>query len=268
MTDRSLLTWREGNVMRVRMNRPANRNALNLATCEELLSVFSGLRASETDVGVVVLDAEGPCFCAGADLKERKGKPADWIRGRRLAAFDAYQALERCPIPVIALVHGPVIGSGAEIGMACDFMIAAEGAYFQFPETTWGTVGATQRLQRIVGKRRAKDLLFTGRTMSSSEALGLGLVARVVNDANLQAVGMETAKTIASAPALTMRLTKQAIDLGEEVPLDTGIRIELAAIDRNLAGGEWRAGLDRFSSARDEERGVQAMPKRNEGDSR
>ena len=116
-----------------------------------------------------------------------------------------------------------------------------------FPEPLWGTVGATQRLQRVVGKRRAKELLFTGRTMPAEEALGLGLVARLVADAAAEAEAV--AATIAAAPPLAMALTKQAVELGEEVPLATGVRIELAQIERLLADGSWRKGIDQFAQA-------------------
>ena len=125
-------------------------------------------------------DAAGPVFCAGADLKERQGKDEAWVRQRRLASFAAYEAIERCSKPVVAIVQGPAIGSGGEIAMACDFIVASDFVTFRFPEPQWGTVGATQRLQRVIGKRRAKELLFTGRTMPVEEAYALGLVARVV----------------------------------------------------------------------------------------
>ena len=105
-------------------------------------------------------------------------------------------------------------------------------------------LGATQRLQRAIGKRRAKELLFTGRTMGVDEAYALGLVARVVDD--VAAVADEVAAGIAKAPGLAMALTKQAVDLGEEVALSTGVRIELAAIERVLAEGGWRQGVEAF----------------------
>ncbi len=129
--------------------------------------------------------------------------------------------------------------------MACDFILASRKASFRFPEPQWGTVGATQRLQRVIGKRRAKELLFTGRAMPVDEAYGLGLIARIAED--VAAVANDIAAQIAKAPALAMALTKQAVDLGEEVALSTGIRIELAQIERILADGEWRKGIENFS---------------------
>ena len=215
--------------------------------CHSLTAAFEALDADDT-VRVVLLDADGPVFCAGADMKERVGHDEAWVRARRLAAFRAYDTIERCRKPVVALLQGPVVGSGGEIALCCDFALATAAATWRFPEPQWGTVGATQRLQRAIGKRRAKDLLYTGRAMPAEEALATGLVARLVAADTLDATGSEVAAAIAKAPPLAMALTKQAVDLGEEVALATGIRIELAAIERNLAEGDWRKGLDAFAA--------------------
>lgn len=234
-------------IARVTLARAEARNALNLAMCHALTAAFEALDADGA-VRVVLLDAEGPVFCAGADMKERVGHDEAWVRARRLAAFRAYDTIERCRKPVIALLQGPVVGSGGEIALCCDFALATAAATWRFPEPQWGTVGATQRLQRAIGKRRAKDLLYTGRAMPAEEALATGLVARLVAADTLEAAGAEVAAAIAKAPPLAMALTKQAVDLGEEVALATGIRIELAAIERNLAEGDWRKGLNDFAA--------------------
>ncbi len=235
-----------GGVASVALARPDARNAVDLPMCLRLRSVFDELDADE-DLRVVLLSAQGPSFCAGADLKERVGKDAAWVRRRRVASFAAYAAIERCRRPVIALVHGPVVGSGGEITLAADFAIAAADTSFRFPEPHWGTVGATQRLQRAIGKRRAKELLFTNRPLPAAEALDLGLVNRVVPPDELAETGAEIARTIAKAPPLAMALTKRSVDLGGETDLDRGIRIEMAAIEQCLADGGWRDGVDSFT---------------------
>lgn len=239
-----VLLQRDGAIARVTLNRAQARNALNLPMCLALREAFTALDA-DTNVHVVLLDAAGPVFCAGADLKERQGKDEAWVRSRRLASFAAYETIEKCSKPVVAVVDGPVVGSGGEIAMACDFIVASPAASFRFPEPQWGTVGATQRLQRVIGKRRAKELLFTGRTMPVDEAYGLGLVARIADPVGPAAD--EIAQAIAKAPPLAMALTKQAVDLGEEVALATGIRIEMAQIERVLADGGWRRGIENFA---------------------
>jgi len=245
-TETPVLLAIDNGIARVTLNRPDKRNALNLAMCHALSSTFARLDADD-DVRVVVLDAAGEVFCAGADLKERQGKDEAWVLQRRLAGFAAYDAIGRCRRPVFALTQGPVVGSGGEIAMSCDFIVASTRTTFKFPEPQWGTVGATQRLQRVIGKRRAKELLFTGRVMPAEEAYGLGLVARLVQPEELAATGKATAEAIAAASPLAMMLTKQAVDLGEETDLGTGIRIELAAIERCLADGGWRDGIAAFA---------------------
>ncbi|MET0456039.1 MAG: enoyl-CoA hydratase/isomerase family protein [Mycobacterium sp.] len=244
----SLDVVHEGPTVHVVLNRPAARNAVDLALCTSLRDVFAALDA-DPDVRVVLVSGRGPSFCAGADLKERKGKDAAWVRRRRLASFAAYAAIEACSKPVISLLHGSVVGSGGEIAMASDFAVGSSDTNFRFPEAHWGTVGATQRLQRVIGKRRAKELLFTNRVMPAEEAERVGLLVRVVPPDALMATGRAMAEKIAAAPPLSMALTKRAIDLGSETDLDRGIRIEMSAIEQNLAGGEWRTGVDGFLAA-------------------
>ncbi|GAA4231826.1 enoyl-CoA hydratase [Actinomadura meridiana] len=251
--DEPVLVREADGVAHVVLNRPEARNALNLPMCHGLSEAFTRLDADDS-VGTVLLRANGPAFCAGADLKERDGRDENWVRARRIASFAAYEAIERCSKPVVALVHGAVVGSGGEMAMSCDFIVAADDATFRFPEAHWGTVGATQRLQRVIGKRRAKELLFTSRVMPVDEAADVGLVARTVPAAELLAAGEKIAATIAGAPRLAMALTKQAIDLGSETDLAKGIRIEMSAIERCLADGGWRGGVEDFAAAMRESR--------------
>jgi enoyl-CoA hydratase/carnithine racemase len=234
-------------VATVELARPEARNAVDLPMCEQLRAAFDRIDADDS-VHVVLVAAQGPVFCAGADLTERTGKDAAWVRRRRVASFAAYAAIEACRRPVVALLQGAVVGSGGEITLAADFALAADDVSFRFPEPHWGTVGATQRLQRAIGKRRAKELLFTNRRMAGPEALELGLVSTLVPATALASAGLETARTIAAAPPTALSLTKRAIDLGAETDLDRGIRIEMAAIEQNLATGDWRAGVDRFTT--------------------
>ncbi|WP_020501637.1 enoyl-CoA hydratase/isomerase family protein [Sciscionella marina] len=241
-----VLVHRNAGVAEVRLNRPRARNAVNLPMCLALRDTFAELDADE-DVHLVLVRAEGPVFCAGADLKERKGKNESWVRRRRIASFAAYEAIERCAKPVLAAVDGPVVGSGGEIAMSCDFVLASTAASFRFPEPHWGTVGATQRLPRVIGARRAKELLFTGRVLGAAEAERLGLVTRLAPEADFEELVHETVQAIRAAPPLALRLTKQSVDLGAETELSTGIRIEMTAIERNLADGGWRRGVEEFA---------------------
>jgi enoyl-CoA hydratase len=224
-----------GAVATIALNRPEARNALNFEMCEALLAATKS--AIDDDARVVFIRGAGPAFCGGADLKERQGKSEQWIRERRLKAFAAYEALEALPMPCIALVHGAAIGSGVEIAGACDFIVATPEATFRTPEAQRGTVGATQRLPRILGKRLAKDLMFTGRALTAEEAREAGFVSRVAAD--LDAVALEIGAAILKAPPHALRLAKRAIDTGIERDPQGAKQVEIAAIEEQLAAGQW-----------------------------
>jgi enoyl-CoA hydratase len=225
---------REG-VATIALNRPEARNALNLEMCEALFSFTKRILIEEAKL--VFIRGNGPVFCGGADVKERTGKSEQWVRERRLKAFAAYEALEALAMPCIALVHGAAIGSGCEIAAACDFIVATPEAIFRTPEAQRGTVGATQRLPRILGKRLAKDLMFTGRDLSAEEARQAGLVTRVVSDLEVSATELEA--TILKASPLAMRLAKRSIDQGIELDPKGAREVEIAAIEEQLASGQW-----------------------------
>jgi enoyl-CoA hydratase len=228
---------REG-VATITLNRPEARNAVNLALCEALLDAAQRAAADES-VRVVVVRANGPAFCAGADLKEREGMNEAQVRERRARAFAAYAALEALPMPSIAVVHGPAVGSGCEIAAACDFIVATPEATFRTPEAVRGTVGATQRLPRVLGKRLAKDLMFTGRALSAHEAMLAGLVARIVEPSDLEKVLLEITTGIVKAPPQSLRLAKRAIDRGVELDPKGALAAEIEAIEAQLASGQW-----------------------------
>jgi enoyl-CoA hydratase len=218
-------------VATVTLNRPEVRNALNLEMCDELLRITKSL-----DAKLVFVRGNGPVFCGGADLNERKGKSEEWVRERRMRAFAAYAALEALPMPCVALVHGAAIGSGVEIAAACDFIVATPEATFRTPEAQRGTVGATQRLPRILGKRLAKDLMFTGRSLTAAEALANGFVSRV---GDLEEQKKIIAEAILKAPPLALKLAKRTIDRGIELDPKGALQAELEAIEEQLASGQW-----------------------------
>ena len=140
-------------------------------------------------------------------------------------------------MPCIAVLEGPAVGSGCEIAGACDFIVATPAASFRTPEALRGTVGATQRLPRILGKRLAKDLMFTGRTLSAEEALRAGLVARVVS--NLEDEMKAISENIAKAPPHAMRVAKRCIDRGVELDPAGALALEIEAIEEQLQSGNW-----------------------------
>lgn len=236
---------REGAVATLWLARPDSRNALNLAMCRELTLACEALQADDA-VRVVVVRGEGVAFCAGADLKERQGMSAAEMVARRVEGFTAYAALEAMGKPVFAAVHGPAFGSGCEIAAACDFVLATTAAAFKYPEVGWGTVGATQRLPRIVGRRMAKELLFTGRTVDAAEAKALGLVNHVYPPEEFEARIAETAERIAAAQPVTVALTKRSIDQGLETTREGAMAVELLAIQENLRQSDWQKAIAGF----------------------
>ena len=225
-------------VATITLNRPESRNALDLAMCDGLIG-SARTAAADADLKLVIVRAAGPVFCAGADLKERQGMTEAQVRARRLKGFAAYEALEALPMPVIAVVRGAVVGSGCEIAAACDFIVATPDVTFRTPEALRGTVGATQRLPRVLGKRLAKDMMFTGRALTAEEAARAGLVSRVVPDADLEAVLAQIARSIVGAPQAALRLAKRTIDRGIELDPRGALQAEIDAIEEQLAAGSW-----------------------------
>ena len=227
-----------GGVATLTLNRPESRNALNLEMCDRLISIAQEVK-SDKDIRLVLVGANGPVFCAGADLKERQGMSEAQVRERRMKGFAAYAALESLPMPAIAVVQGPVVGSGCEIAAACDFIVATPDASFRTPEALRGTVGATQRLPRVLGKRLAKDLMFTGRVLSAEEAKVAGLVSRLVPAAELEEMLLRMTAEILKAPQGALRLAKRCIDRGVELDPQGALDTEIAAIEEQLAAGSW-----------------------------
>lgn len=226
----------QNGIATITLNRAEARNALNLRMCEDLRNAAVAA-AQDSAVKVVFVRGSGSVFCAGADVKERTGMTEGEVRSRRMKGFAAYEALEALPMPAIAVVQGAALGSGVEIAAACDFIVAAPDAVFGTPEAQRGTVGATQRLPRVLGKRLAKDLMFTGRRLTAEEARVAGFVSRI--SGNLEDEVQKIAQAILAAPPDAVRMAKQCIDRGVELDPRGALEVELAAIEQQLASGRW-----------------------------
>lgn len=240
----SLATDSRG-VATLTLNRPESRNALNLQMCREIIRAMDQIGKSD-DIRLVLVRGAGTAFCAGADLKERQTMTTADMTARRVVGFTTYDAIEKLSKPIVALVHGAAFGSGCEITAACDFAWATAQASFRYPEISWGSVGATQRISRIAGIRAAKELLFTGRIFGADEAKELGLVNRVLAEEDFEAAVAELAAHIAQARPLTLQLTKHSINAGVETTREGAMAVELLALEKNLRDSDWKSALSGF----------------------
>ncbi|MEU9113832.1 enoyl-CoA hydratase-related protein [Streptomyces sp. NPDC048483] len=218
----------------IRLDRPP-MNALDIAT-QDRLRELAGEATRRDDVRAVVIWGGEKVFAAGADIKEMQAMDHPAMVARSKDLQDAFTAVARIPKPVVAAVTGYALGGGCELALCADFRIAADNAKLGQPEILLGLIpgaGGTQRLARLVGPSKAKDLIFTGRQVRADEALAIGLVDRVVPAAEAYGQAHAWAAKLAAGPALALRAAKECVDAGLETDIDTGLTIE-----RN-----WFAGL-------------------------
>jgi enoyl-CoA hydratase len=210
----------------IRLERPP-MNAINSQLQTELAEAAAGV-ADDEQVRAVVLYG-GEVFAAGADIKEMADASysATATRSRRLQ--DALSAVARIGKPVVAAITGYALGGGLELALCADFRVAGEKSKVGQPEILLGLIpgaGGTQRLPRLIGPARAKDIVFTGRFVGAAEALAIGLVDKVVPDADVYAAARDLVARYANGPAVALRAAKQAIDDGLDADLHTGLEIE------------------------------------------
>ncbi|WP_030681813.1 enoyl-CoA hydratase/isomerase family protein [Streptomyces cellulosae] len=211
----------------IRLDRPP-MNALDVAT-QDRLKELAEEATRRDDVRAVVLYGGEKVFAAGADIKEMQtmDHTAMVLRSRTLQ--DSFTAVARIPKPVVAAVTGYALGGGCELALCADFRIAADNAKLGQPEILLGLIpgaGGTQRLARLIGPSKAKDLVFTGRMVKADEALSLGLVDRVVPAADVYTEAHAWAAKLAQGPALALRAAKESIDTGLETDIETGLAVE------------------------------------------
>ncbi|GAA3179880.1 enoyl-CoA hydratase-related protein [Streptomyces ramulosus] len=231
----------------IRLDRPP-MNALDIATQDRLREL--GEEATRRDdVRAVVVRGSEKVFAAGADIKEMQRMDHAAMVVRSKALQDAFTAIARIPKPVVAAVTGYALGGGCELALCADFRIAAENAKFGQPEILLGVIpgaGGTQRLSRLVGPSKAKDLIFTGRHVRADEALAIGLVDRVVPAEEVFEAAHAWAAQLAKGPALALRAAKEAVDAGLETDLETGLAIERSVFAGLFATEDREIGMRSF----------------------
>ncbi len=246
MADAVRLEVEEG-VATIRLDRPP-MNALDVAAQEGLRAVSAEV-GGRTDVRAVVLYGGPKVFAAGADVKEMAAMSYQDMVARAGLLQSAFAAVARIPQPVIAAVTGYALGGGCELALCADLRVAGENAKLGQPEVLLGIIpgaGGTQRLPRLVGASRAKELIYTGRFVGAEEALRIGLVDRVVPAADVYTAARDLAAQLARGPALALRAAKEAVDTGLEVDLATGLRVESTLFAGLFATEDRTTGMQSF----------------------
>jgi enoyl-CoA hydratase/carnithine racemase len=237
----------DGAVATIRLARPP-MNALNAQVQGEIAAAAEQVAAAESVRGVVIYGG-AKVFAAGADIKEMAEASYARIAADSSRLQAALTAVAKIPKPVVAAITGYALGGGLELALCADFRVMGETARVGQPEILLGIIpgaGGTQRLPRLVGPARAKDIVFTGRFVGAAEALAIGLVDQVAPDAEVYSAACGIAARFATGPALALRAAKQAIDDGLEVDLPTGLEIERLHFAGLFTTEDQRTGMRSF----------------------
>jgi enoyl-CoA hydratase len=241
-----------GEITTVRLDNPP----LNLVTVEltrRLDEILAAIEADRTVRCVVVTGSGDRAFCAGSDVKEFEALHGRVGEGKLLLEKAVYRRLARLPMPTIAAIQADALGGGLELALCCDLRVADERAGLGLPEVRLGVMpgsGGTQRLPRIVGVAKAKELILTGAIIDAAEAEAIGLVNRVVPAGEAVAAARGIAETIAARGPLAVREAKRAIDLAGDTTLDEGLAHELDASERIFASDDMLEGARAFFEKR------------------
>lgn len=252
-TQNLLLIEEKNQAVILTMNRPKVMNCLNFDLLYAIRDQIDQLQY-RTDIRCVIITGMGEkSFCAGADLKERAGLTPDEVKKFIITIRNLLTSIQNLPIPVIAAVNGIALGGGTEVALASDIRIASENASMGLTEARLAIIpggGGTQRLPRIVGVAKAKELIFTGRRVDAKEALDIGLVNQVVSFDNLMDACLQMAKMISETGPIAVEMAKYAIDKGIETDLATGLAIESNAYRVTIPTQDRIEGLTAFREKR------------------
>lgn len=250
----SLTLERDGAFAIVTLNRPQRMNALSRTLIAEIGAVFTALGA-ERDVRVIILTGSGEkAFCAGADLKERQGMSEDDVRALLTEYRASFGAVDHCPKPVVAAINGVALGGGFELALACDLRVSTPGAVVGLPETSLAIIpgaGGTQRLARLVGPGRAKELILLARRLSAHEALPLGLVTALANPGeSVLAAAKRVSTPLAQGAPIAFAAAMEAVDGGADLTLEEGFLLEARCYEKTLSSRDRREALAAFNEGR------------------
>ncbi len=237
----------------ITLHRPEAANALSLQLLSELQQVFQVIKYDRSIRCVLLTGAGEKAFCAGADLKERASMNHQQVRQAVSKIRETVNELETLPQPVIAAINGVAFGGGLELSLGCDIRIASDKATFGLTETSLGIIpgaGGTQRLPRVIGMGRAKELIYTARRFNAMEAKEMGLVEHVVQSEYLLPKAEEIAEEIIRNAPIAVTQAKFAINKGIDVDLNSGLAIEQHAYEITIPTKDREEGLRAFKEKR------------------
>ncbi len=252
MNYKNILTEIRDNIGIIKINRPQQLNALNIQTIHELNDLIH-LWSKDDKIKVIIITGEGKSFVAGADIAEMKDMTKQQAIDFSEMGQKVFSLIESQEKPVIACVNGFALGGGCELAMACDIRVASDKAKFGQPEVNLGVIpgfAGTQRLARMVGTAKAKELILTGEIIDAQTALSIGLVNQVVPHDNLLDQTFKMAQKIASKGPTAVRLAKKVISRGIETDFATGSSFEVEAFGECFASGEAKEGMSAFLEKR------------------
>lgn len=251
---KNVLLEKEGNLAIVTINRPKALNALNSETLKDLNTAIDDLEKDNNIYAVILTGAGEKSFVAGADISEMKDLNEEQGREFGILGNKVFRRLETLDKPVIAAISGFALGGGCELAMSCDIRIASEKAKFAQPESGLGITpgfGGTQRLPRIVGLGKAKELIYTGEIIKADEALRIGLVNKVVALEELMNEAKAMANKIMVNAPIAVRLCKDAINRGMQVGMDEAIMIEAEDFGKCFSTEDQTEGMTAFMERRE-----------------
>jgi enoyl-CoA hydratase len=253
MTFENIIFTVENNIATIFFNRPKALNALNNALFDELNTALDMVR-DDSSIRVLILTGAGDkAFVAGADISELAQMNPLQAKFFSRKGQKIFSKIEDLPIPAIAAVNGFALGGGSEAALACDFIYASEKAVFGLPEITLGLIpgfGGTQRLARLVGKNRAKEMVFTGKNIRADKALEYGIANKVCSPETLMEEVLKTATLIAAKGKVALRAAKEVIQNGTAADLETGCRIENDGFGIAMVSEDAKEGTTAFLEKR------------------
>ena len=253
MNFENIIVQTENNIATVTINRPKAMNALNPSVLSELIVAFGELKKDENLRGVILTGSGDKAFVAGADITTMQNMTPMQAKGFVELGHECMRAIETFKTPVIAAVNGFALGGGLELALSCDFIYASQNAKMGLPEVNLGIFpgfGGTQRLGRVIGRNRAKELTYTAKMISADEAFQMGLVNKVTTPETLLEEVKKTLNTISQKGPVAVQLVKQVINEGADLNLESGLEMEALAFPIVFSTEDKKEGITAFLEKR------------------